>query len=177
MATHKPDLSRLSLSQLSELTGFVPRTVKKRLRGLDPVARDGKTLWYSTRDALAKLYLDESLDLTRERARLAKEQADSTALRNAKERGELIDKHGPLRALVALAVGARDRLLAVPTEVAPALAADATVTGCGRIVDDAIRRALHDLADEGERAERELQRAEQRAERKRGNGAEPAAAP
>ena len=52
MPTHGPDLSRLSLSQLAAISGRDRRTVRKRLEGVDPVAQDGSTLWFSARAAL-----------------------------------------------------------------------------------------------------------------------------
>ena len=56
MATHKQNLSKLSINQLSLVTGKAYNTVKRLLGGLDPSSKDGRTLYYSTPDALAKIY-------------------------------------------------------------------------------------------------------------------------
>ncbi|AWV21725.1 Phage Terminase Small Subunit [Roseomonas mucosa] len=60
------------------------------------------------------------LDLVQERARLAKEQADATAMRNAQARGEMV----PITAVTVAVVGAielaKSRLLRVPAIVAKA---------------------------------------------------------
>ncbi|MGH7336642.1 MAG: hypothetical protein ACREI7_03610, partial [Myxococcota bacterium] len=64
------------------------------------------------------------------------------------------------RALVTIMVSTRDRLLALPTRIAPELAADSTVRGCGQLLDAAINETLHDIADLGEQAEELLERGE-----------------
>ena len=56
MTTHKQDLSKLSINQLSLITGKAYQTVKRRLAGLGPRGQDGRTLFYAAPDALAKIY-------------------------------------------------------------------------------------------------------------------------
>lgn len=72
MPTHKADLSRLSITQLHELTGRTKATVRKRLKDLKPIAKDGRTIWYAPREALSLLFGIGGLDLTAERARLSR---------------------------------------------------------------------------------------------------------
>ena len=73
MSTHKQDLSKLSINQLSLITGLAYNTVKRRLSGLDPADKDGRTLYYSTPDALAKIY---STKAESEKDRLDRARAD-----------------------------------------------------------------------------------------------------
>jgi hypothetical protein len=160
LPTHKPDLSRFSLTQLRELTGHSERTIRKRLAGLEPVATDGRTVWYTARAALERIYLGESLDLSRERARLARAQSETVERRNAVEAGELGEWAAFDRVTAALATSTRDKMLAIAHEIAPAVAADGSTGGCYAKVDFAIRRALSDLADEGDAAIARLQQAE-----------------
>jgi len=56
MAAIKDDLTKLSINQLSLITGVAYNTVKRRLSGLDAIGKDGRTLLYLTREALAKIY-------------------------------------------------------------------------------------------------------------------------
>ncbi len=90
----KQDLTELTINQLAELTGSTNRTVKKRLAEVAPVRVSANASYYSPREALPAIFLgdpsaNDSRDLTRERARLAREQADATALKNAQARNEL----------------------------------------------------------------------------------------
>ena len=90
----KTVLSQLTTNQLAELTGSTNRTVKKRLADVPPVRVTAHASYYSPREALPAIYLgdpsaSDSRELTRERVRLAREQADATALKNAQARREL----------------------------------------------------------------------------------------
>ncbi len=74
MATHKPDIGKLCISQLQKITGKSYRTVKSRLNEIDPISRDGKTLFFETKKALSLIY--ESKDAYAEKARLDRLRAD-----------------------------------------------------------------------------------------------------
>jgi len=171
LPTHNPDLSRFSLTQLRELTGHAERTIRKRLGGLEPVAKDGRTVWYAARPALERIYLGESLDLTRERARLASEQADAQALRNQQQRGEVVPAEDMDRALIAVSTLTSGRLQGIPRSLAPELAAESTPAKCEAIVEKAILEALGDLADQGQAPLDRVGRAKRGARRRKPAGA------
>ena len=86
MPNHKADLSKLSMHQLSLITGLAYQTVKRRLSGLDPVDKDGRTLFFSAPAALRTIY-GKPLS---ERERLDKARADQTEFALAAARGEFI---------------------------------------------------------------------------------------
>lgn len=67
---------------------------------------------------------DDGLDLVQERARLAKEQADKTAMENAARRGEMVDAKEVARAVGQMLGMARARLLALPARFATIGTAD-----------------------------------------------------
>lgn len=119
MPTHRIDLDRLSLSQLTRLTGRAPATIRERLEGLEPVAQDGRTRWYEPQAALERIYGGSGYDLTAERARLAKEQADKLAMDNAETRGELVRGGSVESWLVSLLSGLVVRMRAIPAKAAP----------------------------------------------------------
>ena len=86
-------------------------------------------------------------DLTAERARLAREQADGQALRNGLTRSELL-----VRAEVAQAVAAafglvRDRLLGLGPRLAGQLARVNSPGECREILEVAITEALTELSE------------------------------
>lgn len=88
---------------------------------------------------------DQVLTLTGERARLAREQADAQALKNAVLRGEHVPAAEVARAWSDLLRAVRSRLLAVPSRVRGAIpgltVADVT------LIDREVRDALQELGN------------------------------
>ncbi|QCO05453.1 hypothetical protein [Azospirillum argentinense] len=80
----------------------------------------------------------EGLDLTAERARLAREQADHYAMKNAEARGELVRVSDCTAAMVSVIEMAKAKLMRVPAKVAKS---------DGRL-KDRIADALEDALDE-----------------------------
>lgn len=80
---------------------------------------------------------DHVLELTAERARLAKEQADAQALKNAQARGELIRAEEAERSWADFLRQLRSRLLAMPARLRSDGALD-------RAASEALDRALRD---------------------------------
>jgi phage terminase Nu1 subunit (DNA packaging protein) len=145
--THKPDLSLLSLSQLSELTGRSPDTIRQRLDGLDPAKQDGRTRWYASRDALPRIY--EALDLSAERARLAREQADGLAMKNAQMRGELVPIADVEAGYLAITSPIATKLDGLPSKAAPEVRATSTDAEAEAVLRRHITEARTELADVG----------------------------
>lgn len=146
MPTHKPDFGVLTVSQLAQLTGRKRETVRRKLEGLVPVREDGRACYYRARDALAAIF-DSELDLTRERARLAREQSELTALRVEEARGGLIPLEDAEQAIVALLSGLRAQLLAIPVAIAEELVVADTPGACEAILRAEICAALETVAD------------------------------
>jgi len=90
------------------------------------------------------------LDLVAERARLAKEQADQAALKNAQLRGELIPAADHEESLIALASGVALRIRAVPTRAAPEVRLATTDREAEELLRRFIDEALEELADAGD---------------------------
>lgn len=88
--------------------------------------------------------------LSDERARLAKEQADHAALKNAQLRGELVPKSDVLATWSSMASDIRAGMLAVPSRVQQRLAGLTTVDV--ETIDAEIREALKTLGEDGELA-------------------------
>ncbi|MGR3464074.1 DNA packaging protein [Limimaricola sp.] len=89
---------------------------------------------------------DEALvyDLTRERARLAKEQADERELRNASLRGDLVSAEDVKREWANVIRTVRSKILAVPSRVRQSLAH--LTPHDVEAIDTELRRALEDVA-------------------------------
>ena len=86
---------------------------------------------------------EQILDLTKERARLAKEQADGAAIKNAAARGELIDAGEVERGWSNILRKLQARMLAVPSRVRQSEYFTAAQV---QAIDRELRDALTELA-------------------------------
>ncbi|ACI98694.1 hypothetical protein [Rhodospirillum centenum] len=87
-------------------------------------------------------------DLTAERARLAREQADHYALRNAALRLDLLPRADITRAVTAAFQIVRDRFTALPARLSGPLARLTDPAEVRRRLDDAVQAVLVELAEE-----------------------------
>lgn len=86
-------------------------------------------------------------DLTTERARLAREQADHYALRNATARLELLPRADITRAVAAAFQHVRDRLVSLPARLAGPLARTSDPAEVRARLSDAIHTTLIELSE------------------------------
>ncbi|MDH3636852.1 MAG: hypothetical protein OES09_00105 [Gammaproteobacteria bacterium] len=84
------------------------------------------------------------LDLTAERARLAKEQADRAEMENAIRRGEQVNVEAVQDLWTVVLTNVKARLLGIPTKAAPEL--DGTIQQKRAVLDAQIREALEELS-------------------------------
>jgi phage terminase Nu1 subunit (DNA packaging protein) len=87
---------------------------------------------------------DADLDLSKERARLAKEQADKQEMLNAVMRGELLERGAVDDAVIAAFARVRAKMLSVPSKCAPLVVGVETATE----VQETLRRSVHDALQE-----------------------------
>lgn len=148
MATHKPELSELSITQLHELTGKARETITKRLEGrLQPTRRDGRTIYYAPRAALPLIYLDEEqLDATQERAKLDRARSEAQEMKNAVDRAELVPATAVVRTWAAKVVMVKTRMRSLPAQAASLI--PGVTAQIARRIGELIERALTDLADD-----------------------------
>lgn len=86
----------------------------------------------------------EVLDLTAERARKAKEEADRLEMQNAQMRGELVARGDVEAGVIGAFSRVRAKLIGLPAKVAPLVAAMTEPREC----ETAIRKPLYDALDE-----------------------------
>jgi hypothetical protein len=89
---------------------------------------------------------DGAFDLTEERARLAKEQADAQEMKNAVARGELLPKLDVHVAVVEAFSRVRAKLLSLPSKVAPVIFGLGSIAEVREKVTDGISEALAELS-------------------------------
>lgn len=90
---------------------------------------------------------DADLDLTAERARKAKEEADKLEMQNAQMRGDLLARTDVDAAVVAAFARVRARMIGVPSKVAPVVVTLDVPAEAESIVRKAIYEALRELSD------------------------------
>jgi len=88
----------------------------------------------------------EGPDLTAERARLAKEQADAQEMKNAVSRAELLGRADVTAVVTASFARVRARLLALPSKIAPLVLGMTSLAEIKEKISDAINEALAELA-------------------------------
>ena len=89
---------------------------------------------------------DGKLDLTAERAALAREQKIKLEMENAVTRGELISGEDYKAGAILIANGISKRVLAAGSKLQHALAAESSAAECRKLVEAELREALEDLA-------------------------------
>lgn len=86
-------------------------------------------------------------DLTDERARLAKAQADAQEMKNAQMRGELLPREDVDAAVAAAFARVRARLIGIPAKVAPVVVTMESPAEAQAAVRDAVYEALRELSE------------------------------
>ncbi|MGB0890484.1 MAG: hypothetical protein ACPGWS_09390, partial [Solirubrobacterales bacterium] len=152
VASHADDLSQLTTTQLASLCGRKPATVKKRLgeAGLEPARKDGRSVWWASREALPILFGSDRLDLSAERAKLTRAQTEKTEMQLAEMRGESVPAGEVEAALVQLASTVVPRLRGVPTKVAPIAHSASSIAAAEKAIREAISEALEEIADQAD---------------------------
>lgn len=145
MPTHKPDISRLSINQLSQITGAGHARVKRALEGLAPAETDGRTLKYATRKALPLIF-EQGATPQQERARLDKLRADVIELDLSEREGQLVPVEMIGEQIDKLFMGVRSHLLALPTKAAPAVHGCKSIGGTAKEIEKYIYEALTELS-------------------------------
>lgn len=90
---------------------------------------------------------EADLDLTAERARKAKEEADKLEMQNAHLRGELLAREDVNAAVVGAFARVRARLIGVPSKAAPMVVQCEVPAEAEAIIRKAVYEALRELAD------------------------------
>jgi phage terminase Nu1 subunit (DNA packaging protein) len=141
---------RFSISQLAEMSRKSTRTVSRRLEPLIPEIQ-GKAHLYDSIEALPLIYGHihgdgERLDLSQERAALAREQTRVTRLKRQELEGQLIPADVVTERWQKVFMVVRSRLLQLPTTIAPQVVGLQTLPEIETAARDLVYRALEELA-------------------------------
>lgn len=151
MATHKSNLTELTLAQLETITGVSYKTIKKRIGNLAPIRSDGKALYFAPQIALPMIYElgqeeGQGASLDKEKARLAKHQADRAELEVGRMRGELIPAELVEKVWSEMVMAFRAKMLNLPTKCASVVAGISETLDVEAELKRSIDEALTELA-------------------------------
>lgn len=154
----------INLHNLETLTGITYKTLKKRLaqKGIKPKKNSSKGSAYEPKEALLALYSSSSGgsentgDLTTEKARLAKFQADKTKLEAEKLMGTLVDREIWCNEWGILLLEFKDKILAAPMKIVPKINGRNT-DETYEIINNELKGILNELADDSKRKADEIQ--------------------
>ncbi len=144
----------ITQSQAAELVGVTARRLRQIAQADDGPPQDfnGQYPAREFGEWLKRRHLSgisvgkdgEVYDLEVERARLAKEQADKTAMENEERRGKLIDAEKAAGWWVQIITNAKTKILAIPTKAAP------LVLGCKSLAQakDVLEKLIHESLTE-----------------------------
>lgn len=141
------DLSTRRVRDLAH-AGAIPRPERKSAWNLD----DCRVAYIKHLRSVAGGLKDESgkFDLTKERARLAAEQADAAAMKNAQARKELVLVEDVVKVVGDEYAAVRAKLLGMPAKLAPMVAAAKSKAEAQQIIDAEVRETLSELAYAGD---------------------------
>ena len=156
----RPDLARLTVSQLHELTGRDRRWIKGRLaeKGIEPAEETARERRYRARDALAALYAVDGLDAAQERARLDRARAELAELKLEEERGELVRGDQVDEWAMRLLGAFTQRIRAIGPKAGPLARATATDSEAEAVVSGLVDEALTEIADAAREAGERVRR-------------------
>lgn len=137
------DLSERQVYQLAK-DGIIPRAQRG---GYDLIACVRAYIRHLREIAAGRTSSDGRVDIVAQRARLAAEQADHQAMKNAQLRGDLVPGDEIEDASVAVHSAVQQRLLAVPRNAAPLVAVENDARACEAIIREQIEEALEEIAD------------------------------
>ncbi len=141
-------------SEFAEIFNVTPKCVRDWIADGLPVVKAGKrgagneshidleagVRWYFEADR-------QLLELNQQRARLAKEQADKTAMDNTVKRGELLSVRTVEIEIGRMFSSMRAKLLGLPTKLAPRVAREKTPARCLDLMTTEIHACLTELSE------------------------------
>lgn len=140
----------ISTTQLADLCGTTPRTVRKRCQPLQSRTGERNATLYDSREALPVILSlddDDRGELERQRTRLTRAQADLTELQIEKLRGTLIEASVVERVQGAMISAFRARMLSLPAKAAPFVIGFDDEAEAQQLLEELVYEALNELAD------------------------------
>jgi len=135
-----------SISALSVELDMTRRTIAKRIADVPPSSGEGRTKKYRLADVMASLIASEASGKMNDQARLLKARADAAEFEVQRLHGTMVPAAEVEAAWHVIAGRFKQRILAIPTRIAPLAAVETEVDACHEIADVFCREALAELA-------------------------------
>ena len=139
--------SRLSKTDLAEARGVSLNTVYGWVRQGCPTNKDGTFDLREVSEWLSKRGASKVGSLEKERARLAREQADKLEMENAQTRGELVHVDDAAAAVECVVVAIRAKALSLGSKLAPQVVVCSNVNEVKAIIDAGADSFLREIAE------------------------------
>ena len=138
---------KLSISELSDLTGFDRRRIRKELGDLKAEQGPKSAILYESTEALPVLYMGEGehLDANKERARLTHHQANLAELDERTKRGELVPMDTVVSEVSEACSNMRAKLLNLPPKMAAVVVAMDDLHEVQTVLESGVVEALAEL--------------------------------
>lgn len=139
--------SRLSKTDLAEARGVSLNTVYGWIRQGVPKNKNGTFDLRDVSEWLSKRGASKVGSLEKERARLAREQADKLEMENAQTRGELVHVDDAAAAVECVVVAIRAKALSLGSKLAPQVVVCSNVNEVRAIIDAGADSFLREIAE------------------------------
>ncbi len=140
---------KLSITELSNLTGMDRRKIRRLLQDLPSEKGNKGAVLYESSDALSLLYASDAAnragDLNAERARLTHHQANIAELDEREKRKSLIDRDEAIAEVTHAHANMSTKLLSISPKTATLLVSLDDVGEIESILDEAVRECLQEL--------------------------------
>lgn len=123
------------------------RAVGRMLAGVEPDGKAGKSDAWLMATAVRVMLDREEIDLTEEKARLTREQADKAEMENEVRRGELLERGLVDRAVIGAFARVRAKLLAIPAKLAPRMAREMDAAEAEGMIRASVIDTLRELSE------------------------------
>ena len=147
-----PTHRQLSIADLEKITGITFKPLKKRLDDLEPVRIDGVKKLYDSKEALPLIYQikdQHTLDLTQERAKLAKVQTQKIELDIKKQMETLVDAENFMKDFQQSMISLREKLLQLGDSISQEILdiEHKNTDNIGEIINNKLHEFLTDISD------------------------------
>lgn len=141
MTAEKWNLSRISVE-----LDVDRRYLAKRIKGVEPCGKSGKSELFWLADIVKALYAPQELNYQVETAKLRKAQTEKTEMAIARERGDLIPADRVQQVWTDMAMAFKAKVIGLPSAVAP-LVAGSSVHEVEDLLRARVDEALSELKD------------------------------
>jgi len=141
-------MKKLTVNDISELTGFDRRTVAKRLENLEPVnaaSGSGRARYFKSTDALRLMYAEETIGKEKLQQKKLANEVEMSTIKLDQQKGELVEIDKVAEEVGNLFAVVRQNFLSVPSKAAQDLSHESDPKRIQDILFDMVNECLAEL--------------------------------